>query len=77
MQQKEFGRKLKVTNKRLVNEDEQSKEMNYTIELEILSMQEGSISTIKSILSDSIRNPFSSFKKQKKKEVNRTMEMKR
>ena len=68
---------LKLTMKRLVNEDKQSNEMSYTIGSESLSMQEGRISAIKSKLSDSIRNPFSSFKKQKRKKKflpkNRTM----
>ena len=64
-----------VTKKRLINDDEQSKEM---IRLESWSMQEGPISVIKSMLSDSIRNPFSSFKKQKRKKkfLHKTMKMK-
>ena len=66
-QEKEFGRKHKETKKKLVNEDEQSNEMNYTIGSKSSLMQEKPISTLKSMLSDSIRNPFSSFKKQKRK----------
>ena len=76
-QEKKFDTKLKVTKKRLVNEDEQSNKMNFTIESESLSMQEGR-NTIKSMLPDSIRNPFSSFKKQKRKKLmleNKTMKM--